>query len=150
MSPGIRCFLCLTTALRMKLGGGLHGPAGEGKTETVKELARTLGAPCFVFQGSDQTTHRTTDAIFRGMAQVNSVSFFFFEFMLLFRCDCFGRSEPGRFWWIAISSQQGSSPCSRISSNVYLMLLHICRTLSTVPKSSPLHPMVVLQKRYFS
>src|SRR5690349_19025213 len=44
-----RCYLTLTQALESRMGGSPYGPAGTGKTETVKALAQQMGRLVFVF-----------------------------------------------------------------------------------------------------
>jgi dynein heavy chain len=62
-----RCWITITGALHIKLGAAPAGPAGTGKTESTKDLAKGLARYCVVFNCSDQISHKTMEQLFMGL-----------------------------------------------------------------------------------
>jgi dynein heavy chain 1 len=67
-----RCYLTLTQALHYRLGGNPFGPAGTGKTESVKMLGSQLGRFVIVFNCDSSFDYTAMSRIFAGLCQVGA------------------------------------------------------------------------------
>mmetsp|Transcript_44339 Transcript_44339/g.86753 ORF Transcript_44339/g.86753 Transcript_44339/m.86753 type:complete len:4144 (+) Transcript_44339:98-12529(+) len=67
-----RCWMTITGALTLKFGAAPAGPAGTGKTESTKDLAKAMGIYCIVFNCSDQIGYQQMAKLFSGLAQAGA------------------------------------------------------------------------------
>ncbi|KAF0993064.1 hypothetical protein HZS_1322, partial [Henneguya salminicola] len=66
------CFLAMTQAMKMRLGGSPFGPAGTGKTESVKALGAHLGRFVIVFNCDTNFDFQAMGRIFIGLCRVGA------------------------------------------------------------------------------
>ncbi|KAI9224867.1 dynein heavy chain and region D6 of dynein motor-domain-containing protein [Blastocladiella britannica] len=67
-----RCYMTLTTALHLYRGGSPQGPAGTGKTETVKDLGKGLGKLVIIQNCSSDLDYKSMGRMFSGLAQTGA------------------------------------------------------------------------------
>jgi dynein heavy chain 1 len=67
-----RCFLTLTQALHFRMGGSPFGPAGTGKTESVKALGSALGRFVLVFNCDESFDFSAMGRLLAGLSQVGA------------------------------------------------------------------------------
>lgn len=70
-----KVWLTISTALSIKSGISLGGPAGTGKTETTKDLAKFIGYQCIVYNCSEQVTIKILGNLLLGVLFHNKGAF---------------------------------------------------------------------------
>lgn len=65
-----KCYLAMTQAIAQGLGGSPFGPAGTGKTESVKALGHSLGRMVKVFNCDDSFDFKSIERILLGLGKV--------------------------------------------------------------------------------
>ncbi|PSN45380.1 Cytoplasmic dynein 2 heavy chain 1 [Blattella germanica] len=106
-----KCYLTLTQGMNMGLGGNPYGPAGTGKTESVKALGGLLGRQVLVFNCDEGIDVKSMARIFVGLVKCGAWGCF----------DEFNRLEEATLSAISMQIQPIQSALKNGYSNVKLL-----------------------------
>ena len=67
-----RCYMTCTQSLHYRLGCAPAGPAGTGKTETVKDLSKAMSVQCKVFCCGEGLDFKAMGTIYSGLVQTGT------------------------------------------------------------------------------
>ncbi|CDR94382.1 cytoplasmic dynein heavy chain, putative [Babesia bigemina] len=112
-----KCFTSISDGLESNLIGNPQGPAGTGKTESVKALAMLCGYPFLVFNCSDDFDSSAMERTFAGLCQLGAWGIFD-EFNRLAEGVLSGVAETVQR--IVVSKKNGAADIQLAGRNVQL------------------------------